>query len=183
MIDAFRKDPLGSLLDRIRRGAAAVLLFVLLDAFGRSRSKRIRGEEQMIMTAIRAFGFFAVAACTWLVASSASAQTGCQGTNGPDVIVGDITGPANYSSTGTLEALSLGTTSCNQGTVPLGWHANTNQHPVIGGELYRWKVINGAGHFDQLGLSWLKHGFFAESQQLCCSGCQQTDGTVLGARC
>ncbi len=126
----------------------------------------------MIKTAKRAFGFFAVAACTWLVASSASAQTGCQGTNGPDVIVGDITGPANYSSTGTLEALSLGTTSCNQGTVPLGWHANTNQHPVIGGELYRWKVINGAGHFDQLGLSWLKHGFFAE-----------TDGTVLGVRC
>jgi hypothetical protein len=137
----------------------------------------------MIQTAKRAFGFFAMAACTWALSSSAAAQTGCQGTVGPDVIVGDITGPANYGATGTLEALSLGTTSCNQGTTTLGWHSNTNQHPVIGGELYRWKMINGAGHFDQLGLSWLKHGFFAESQQLCCSGCQATDGTVLGVRC
>src|SRR5262249_52936931 len=111
------------------------------------------------------------------------AQTPCQGTTGPDVIVGDITGPANYAATGTLEALSLGTTSCNQGTTGVGWHANTNQHPVIGGELYRFKIVNGAGHWDQLGLSWLKHGFFAESQQLCCNNCQPTPRVVPFVAC
>src|SRR5260221_2921087 len=117
------------------------------------------------------------------LAGRGAAQTPCQGTVGPDVIVGDITGPANYTSGSGLEALSLGTTSCNQGTVGVGWHSNTNQHPGIGGELYRFKVVNGAGRFEQVGLSWLKHGFFAESQQLCCNNCVPTDGTNLGVGC
>jgi hypothetical protein len=99
------------------------------------------------------------------------------------VIVGDITGPANYSAINGVEALSLGTTSCNQGTAGVGWHSNTNQHPVIGGELYKFKVVNGAGHFEQIGLSWLKHGFYAESQTLCCNNCQGTNGTTLGVGC
>jgi hypothetical protein len=54
---------------------------------------------------------------------------------------------------------------------------------VIGGELYKFKLVNGAGHFEQIGLSWLKHGFFAESQQLCCNNCQGTNGTTLGVGC
>ena len=118
-----------------------------------------------------------------LLAAPARAQTACQGSTGPDVIVGDITGPQNYSTSGGYDALSLGTTSCNLGTQPLGWHSSTNQHPVIGGELYKYKVVNGAGRFEQVGLSWLKHGFFALSQGLCCSGCQGTDGSTLGVRC
>src|ERR1043165_7484661 len=99
----------------------AGLLLVVAGLHWRPRTKPIRGEEKMIQTAKRAFGFFAMAACTWALSSSAAAQTGCQGTVGPDVIVGDITGPANYGATGTLEALSLGPTSCNQGTNTTGW--------------------------------------------------------------
>jgi hypothetical protein len=106
----------------------------------------------------------------------------CSTATGPDVIVGDITGPANYSSNAGLEALSLGTTSCNMGNAGVGWHSNTNQHPVIGGELYRFKTVAGAGRFEQVGLSWLKHGFFAESENLCCT-CSPTDGTTLGVGC
>jgi hypothetical protein len=112
----------------------------------------------------------------------------CQPTNdgvtwGPDVIVGDITGPANYSSAGGIEALSLGTTSCNVGDVWLNWIASTNQHPVIGGTLYKYKFENGYGRFEQIGQSWLKHGFFALSEGLCCSGCIATDGSHLGVHC
>jgi hypothetical protein len=117
------------------------------------------------------------------LASRSAAQTPCGGTSGPDVIVGDITGPANYSANSGFEALSLGSTSCNQGTAPVGWHANTNQHPVIGGELYRFKVVDGSGRFEMIGRSWLKHGFFAESQHLCCPNCTATDGTILGVGC
>jgi len=116
-------------------------------------------------------------------ATTASAQTPCQGTTGPDVIVGAITGPANYNAVGNLEALSLGTTSCNQGTTGVSWQSNTNKHPVIGGELYRFKFVNGAGRFGEVGLSCLKHGFFAESEFLCCNNCQATDGTTLGVGC
>ena len=106
-----------------------------------------------------------------LLAAPSRAQTACQGSTGPDVIVGDITGPSNYSAVGSLEALSLGTYSCNMGTANVLWQANNNRHPVIGGELYRYKVVNGAGRFEQIGRSWLKHGFFALSNNLCCTGC------------
>jgi hypothetical protein len=129
--------------------------------------------------AVLALGLATVA----VFSAPASAQTTCGTSFGPDVIVGDITGPSNYTSNGGFEALSLGTVSCNVGTQQLGWHASTNQHPVIGGELYRFRVVNGAGRFEQVGLSWLKHGFFALSQTLCCPSCQGTDGSTLGIGC
>ena len=134
----------------------------------------------MKQSAIHIFGIAAILA---FGASSAAAQTPCQGSTGPDVTVGVITGPMNYVSANGLEAVSLGTTSCNQGTATVSWKANVAQHPVIGGELYRFKEVNGAGRFEQLGLSWLKHGFFAESGGVCCANCIPTDGTALGVGC
>ncbi len=114
---------------------------------------------------------------------SLTVGTPCTMTTGPDVIVGDLTGPANYASAGGLDAISLGTTSCNVGDTWLNWFANINQHPVIGGNLYRYRVQNGAGRFEQIGQSWLKHGFYALSGNLCCPVCNATDGTHLGVGC
>ncbi len=107
----------------------------------------------------------------------------CAASTGPDVIVGDITGPTNYNPTGGLDAISLGTDSCNLGDVWLNWFAGTNQHPVIGGNLYRYRVQAGSGRFEQIGQSWLKHGFYALSGNLCCTNCNATDGTHLGVGC
>ena len=127
-----------------------------------------------------ATAFLGVAALT----TQASAQcTPTATANGPDVIVGALTGPANYNSDGTYEALSIGTTSCNIGNVWLNWFANTNQHPVIGQTLYRLKVVDGAARFEQVGQGWLKHGFYALSEGLCCTGCQSTNGQHLGIHC
>jgi hypothetical protein len=104
--------------------------------------------------------------------------------NGPDVIVGDVNGISNYSSAGGIEAFSLGTTSCNIGNVWLNWIASTNQHPAIGGSMFKLKTqAGGYKTFEQVGQSWLKHGFFALSQGLCCTGCQATDGSHLGIHC
>ncbi|HNU07691.1 MAG TPA: hypothetical protein PKO33_07990, partial [Pyrinomonadaceae bacterium] len=52
---------------------------------------------------------------------------------GPDVVVGDLTGLAQFgSSSGTQVGLAVGTDSCNYGTVNLNWIANpSNDHPVI----------------------------------------------------
>jgi hypothetical protein len=118
-----------------------------------------------------------------MLSLDAQAQTPCQGATGPDVIVGDIQDVANYASLNGVEALALGTYSCNQGTQTLSWISNNNLHPVIGGNLYKYKVVNGSGRFEQLGMSWLKHGFFALSNNLCCTGCQATSGSSLGIRC
>jgi hypothetical protein len=113
----------------------------------------------------------------------ARAEAQCQTSTGPDVIVGDLSGPTNYNSAAGIEALSIGTTSCNIGNTWLNWIDSTNQHPVIGGNLYRYSVVSGAGRFEQVGMSWLKHGFFALSDTLCCANCSSTDGTHLGVGC
>ena len=120
--------------------------------------------------------------CLSAFAAAGFAQT-CPSATGPDVIVGDLNGVSNYTVNGSLDAIALGTTSCNLGTVNLSWISNTNQHPVIGGNLYRYRVVNGAGQFEQIGMSWLKHGFFALSQTLCCPSCNATDGSSLGVGC
>src|SRR4051812_47578311 len=91
------------------------------------------------------------------------AQTPCSASVGPDVIVGDIQDIENESVSGSLDAISLGTTSCNIGTVWLNWMAGTYKHPAIGGTLYRYSNVAGSGRFEQIGMSWLKHGFYALS--------------------
>ena len=117
------------------------------------------------------------------ITSFARGQTTCGGATGPDVIVGVITGPAPYTASGTLEALSLGTTSCNMGTSNLMWNqCPANTHPVIGGNLYRYNTVNGSGRFEQVGQSWLKHAFTALTNNDCCT-CNGVGGNQLGVGC
>ena len=100
----------------------------------------------------------------------------------PDVIVGDVTGPCNYTAQSGYDAFSLGTTSCNLGTAPLIWQATTNEHPVMGGTLYRYDPANRC-RFTMIGMSWVKHGFGALQQDIC-GGCQPyPNNTALGINC
>jgi len=101
---------------------------------------------------------------------------------GPDVIVGDLHQVDSYGSAGTIAAFSVGTTSCNLGDTNLNWIAETNQHPVIGQNMYKLHE----GRLTQIGQSWLKHGFFALSGTLCsgsggCTG--DPSGDHLGPGC
>ena len=98
---------------------------------------------------------------------------------GPDVIVGALTGPSNYSGQGGVGAYAIGTTSCNIGTAELLWIAGNNQHPVIGQNIYRHE----GNTFEQIGMSWLKHGFTALQQDLCCDCSSSGTGTRLGVGC
>lgn len=88
------------------------------------------------------------------------------GATGPDVTVHYLPNATHWGSDGSIHAYSVGTTSCNQGTEPLAWCDETSgcapgddetDHPVIGQNVYRLKD----GRFEQIGMSWLKHGFFA----------------------
>lgn len=94
----------------------------------------------------------------------------------PDIIVSSVGGSydgtgsgalANYGSINGISAYAIGSDSCNIGSSPAIWFDSgtyANQHPVIGGQMYR--LFN--GRFEQLGSSWLKHGFCAADN--CSSG-------------
>jgi hypothetical protein len=105
---------------------------------------------------------------------------------GPDVVVGDLSGLAQFgSSSGTQVGLAVGTDSCNFGTVDLNWFANpANDHPVIPQNLYR--MSGGATNderFEQIGQSFVKHAFTALTNNICSLGCNGVGGTRLGSGC
>lgn len=105
---------------------------------------------------------------------------------GPDVIVGDVNGLAQFgNASGTQVGLALGTDSCNAGTVNLNWDAlPSNDHPVIPQNLYRMSGgANNDERFEQIGQSSVKHGFTALAQNICGFGCNGVSGTRLGSGC
>jgi len=110
-----------------------------------------------------------------------------------DVIVGSMADFQRYGRAASTQdglfytAFAFGTTSCNIGTRNLKWIELSPEHPVIGQNMYQWEPwdpgdISKGGRFQQIGMSWLKHGFFALSQNLCCS-CTSTNGSALGVGC
>ncbi len=104
---------------------------------------------------------------------------------GPDVIVGDIQvqGSVNYTNSGSIDAFSFASYSCNMGNVGVQWVASTNKHPVIPQSMYRYKVVSGAGRFEQLGISWCKHGFTALNNAICGCTCNGPGGSELSVGC
>ncbi len=102
---------------------------------------------------------------------------------GPDVVVGDLSGLAQFgSSSGTQVGLAVGTDSCNFGTVNLNWFANpSNDHPVIPQNLYR--MSENSDRFEQVGQSSVKHAFTALTNNICSLGCNGVGGSQLGSGC
>jgi hypothetical protein len=94
---------------------------------------------------------------------------------GPDVVVSTI--GSTYTKYGTkdvgsgvlVSGYAVTTVSCNIGDADAEWfdvagsgHLS-NEHPVIGTQLYRLY----GGRFEQIGMSWLKHGFCAADAPNC----------------
>lgn len=104
---------------------------------------------------------------------SATAQVGC------DIIVCDLYDLGSYGSQNGIYAYAVGTNSANVGDQICLWQSSTNQHPVIGQEMFRLKD----GVLEQIGISFLKHGFCALSQTVCTGSCQSTSCATLGVGC
>lgn len=106
---------------------------------------------------------------------------GVIGGPGPDVIIGELPDTFSYGTQGAtgIFAYDIGTESCNAGSANLDWFASTNRHPVIAQNVYRIKN----GRFEQIGMSWVKHGFAALTGNACQIGCNGQGGSVLGVGC
>jgi hypothetical protein len=104
---------------------------------------------------------------------------GCTPSTGPDVIVGHVSGIQKWGTVGSITAYSIGAESCNIGSQPLLWDQDSENHPVIGQNLYRLKD----GRFEHIGLSWLKHGFAALTLNLCCTCISPGTSQLLGVGC
>jgi len=101
---------------------------------------------------------------------------------GADVTVYALSGTANYGSEYSDEfgqyvsGFAIGTIACNSGDENLVWFADTSEHPVIAQNLYRLMDAR----FEQVGMSWVKHGFFATDSDYC-GPCSDQDGTIPGS--
>ena len=107
---------------------------------------------------------------------------------GPDVTIWDLdTTFGNQGAVGGLRGYAIGTDSCNIGSAALNWcddvggcpdvGLDDDQHPVISQNLYRLEN----GRFEQLGQSWLKHGFLATNSFN--TACQGNDGAGNETTC
>jgi hypothetical protein len=98
---------------------------------------------------------------------------------GPDLIEGDLYHVGRFGRMGDIVAYAVATHACNIGDERVSWVAHTNQHPVWVQNMYRLKD----GRFEQIGMSWIRHGFYAVSQSLCSPCSDPTNGTELGVGC
>jgi|GEM_PF-1569342 len=108
-----------------------------------------------------------------------SDTTAREGTIGPDVIVADLQSVRYYGQVNDIHAYAVGTYACNIGDERANWISHTNQHPMILQNMYRLKDDK----FEQIGMAWIKHGFYAVSWNLCSQCNDPTNGTQLGVGC
>ena len=98
----------------------------------------------------------------------------------PDLITGDISNPQRWGSSGGIQAYSVRTDACNTGTCEANWLENGVNHPVIAQNVFRLEN----GRFEQLGQSWLKHGYATIQRTVCSPDCLPSiDDEHLGVDC
>jgi hypothetical protein len=101
-----------------------------------------------------------------------------------DLRLAELYGLSSYGRTGAypngMNGLSASTTSCNTGGVNIPWNQQMAEtHPFIGLSVFRERD----GVLEQIGINWIKHGFFALSNNQCGLGCSSSNGTYMGVGC
>ncbi len=103
----------------------------------------------------------------------AGAPEGSVAAPGPDMTFCQLYGMQQFGRLGDIVGLSAGTTSWNIGARDMIWMQNPdNRHPMITWNLYRLKN----DRFEQIGMSHVKHGFFALGNTQCGGNCTYEQG-------
>jgi hypothetical protein len=97
-----------------------------------------------------------------------------------DIALCQLFDTSSWGRAGDIHAFSIQTDTWNVGDENLRWEEFTPFHPVMAQNLYRYRD----GRFEQIGLSWIKHGFCA-LQQAGCGDCFVQGGCLdfLGVGC
>jgi hypothetical protein len=92
---------------------------------------------------------------------------------GPDIVTGDMSDLAQFGSNAGQVGLGVGTTSCNNGDVPVNFYQLPDpDHSVISQNFYRMSGgPNNNDRLEQIGQSWVKHTFGADQFDDCGFGC------------
>ncbi len=126
---------------------------------------------------IRNLGF------TLLVGTTASvhqADAGdCPQSTGPDIVIAGLSSIVRFGGVDGVSGYAIGTDACNVGDTPADWNAHTPAHPVIAQHMYRLRD----GRFEQIGMSWVKHGFQAMTGSTCCVCQPPGSNQLLGVGC
>jgi hypothetical protein len=124
-----------------------------------------------------------------LVALVAGACAGSARAAGTDLYVSEVATSNDireYGLLGDIAAYAFATATCNSGDQPTNWYdwdgpgsPGAQHHPVFVQNMYRLRD----GRFEQVGMSWVKHGFCA-SNDPGCGTCQSTFSCDrLGVQC
>jgi hypothetical protein len=100
---------------------------------------------------------------------------------GADVLVGDMIDMDQFGRVGDVVACAVDSPVCNAGIEPLDWfELDQPNHPFINANMYRLHQ----GRLEQIGQSWVKHGFAAAQEDTCGLGCvPHPDPSRLGVGC
>ncbi len=108
------------------------------------------------------------------------ADSYCDSGIGADILVGDLHQIQKYGIVGDITGYSVGTHVVNVGDEEMPWVAETNQHPVIAQHMYRMTNTR----IEQIGISWVKHGFGSLAWDLFNCGCvDPADPEMIGIGC
>ncbi len=104
--------------------------------------------------------------------------------DGPDMVFCQLYGLSQFGRAADIVGLGVATTSWNVGNEVLPWFQIPDpRHPFIVMNLFRLKTVNGSDRLEQIGQSWIKHGFCALDNEQCSTQCQSTGCSTLGLGC
>ena len=100
---------------------------------------------------------------------------------GPDPAVKDLSEFRQVGRVGSEVAFTMRTVICNHGDVAMDWHRVPDpRHPFLVFNMYR--LMN--DRIEQIGASWVKHGYSASQSGGCGARCQAAEGNQnLGPGC
>ncbi|MCH8152917.1 MAG: hypothetical protein IH830_11165 [Planctomycetes bacterium] len=141
--------------------------------------------QSSVIAAVQTGNVYSIRVAGWQGATGAfTLDLSCtppSGGPGADVLIGELTSLQQFGRLGDIVGCALDSPVCNAGTEPLDWFGNPDpRHPFMVFNMYRLMD----DRLQQIGQSWVKHGFASAQSDACGLGCiPWPDSTRTGIGC